>query len=743
MRRRVSRLAQASSRAALGSILAWMCACGVPVAQTPLGGASELPVTRVVLYQNGVGYFERAGKVEGDVFSLQVRPSQINDLLKSLTVIDAGSGRAVSASLPLEENADRMLSELPEQVRDAGGLLQVLRLFRGARVQLEGDAPTVVGRVIGVENLQEESGKEVKADWRVSLKTSDGEVVVYPVEKIQRVLLEDATLSVGLERSLDVSLGEGGWKPIGLAIRLAGATPHRVLASYIVEMPRWKPAYRLVLKGGEQPLLQGWAVVDNVSGEHWQNVSLSLVSGTPISFKYNLHAPQYSERADLTPAGLPRAAAPPPSEAAGYAQAPAAPPPAPRPASPAASAAPAEARRAKGKKAGAGYGYSYEADPLNGPLDDEGVQGGVSDQDEPAEESDIAAEVELKLAETLERQGGDAAASAVGALFRYDVRDRVTIPDRSSTLVSIVNQRIAGEEVAYFRPELAGAGDTHPYRAVKFDNATGIALEKGPITVYSNGTFVGEGFVERMESGSTAFLTFAIDGQVTLDQKGGAREDQLRLLRIQNGQLVSESQLIQQTSYEVKNHRTDAIRAYVRSGKHQGWTLKNRPAGTVETPEALIVPIDVPAGGSAKLDVEWQQPVQKRIAVDTNQANELLQVYLGSGRVPPEVERQLRQLLELQSRISDHRKEEERLRKQRNGLNADSERVRENLNVLRRTRGNSALEQELARKLATLERELGLISGRQVQLSEAVAELEAKVKALIKDVSLDAEQSAR
>jgi chromosome segregation ATPase len=141
--------------------------------------------------------------------------------------------------------------------------------------------------------------------------------------------------------------------------------------------------------------------------------------------------------------------------------------------------------------------------------------------------------------------------------------------------------------------------------------------------------------------------------------------------------------------------------------------------------------------------VEWQQPVQKRIAVDTNQANELLQVYLGSGRVPPEVERQLRQLLELQSRISDHRKEEERLRKQRNGLNADSERVRENLNVLRRTRGNSALEQELARKLATLERELGLISGRQVQLSEAVAELEAKVKALIKDVSLDAEQSAR
>jgi len=118
---------------------------------SPLGLVSELPVTRVVLYQNGVGYFERSGSVEGDVLNLQARPSQINDLLKSLTVIDQGSGRAVSASLPLEENADRLLGELPEQVRGAGGLLDVLRLFRGARVEIEGDHSSgVAGRVIGV-----------------------------------------------------------------------------------------------------------------------------------------------------------------------------------------------------------------------------------------------------------------------------------------------------------------------------------------------------------------------------------------------------------------------------------------------------------------------------------------------------------------------------------------------------------------------------------------------------------------
>jgi hypothetical protein len=697
---------------------------------------SELPVTRVVLYQNGVGYFERSGRIEGDVLTLQARPSQINDLLKSLTVIDAGNGRAVSASLPLEESADRLLSELPEQVRNAGGLLEVLRLFRGARVEIEGEfSGSPEGRVIGVENLQPEVAEGVKADWRLSLKTSEGEVLVYPVEQIRKVRLEDATLSLGLERSLDVSLGEGGWKPIGLAIRLAGDSPHQLIASYIVEMPRWKPAYRLVLKTGEQPLLQGWAVVDNVSGEHWQDVSLSLVSGTPISFKYNLHAPQYTERADLTPAGLPRAAAPPPSEAPGYASGggaappPPAPPPAPSMSAPAGAPSPRRSAAMKKDARGEGYGYEFDRDASNEKL---------LEESEAAPEA-TAAPPELSAA--LERQGGSAEASAVGALFRYDVRDRVTIPDRSSTLVNIVNQRIAGEEVVYFRPELADSvQDMHPYRAVELENATGFTLEKGPITVYSNNTFVGEGFVERMERGATSFLTFAVDGQVLLDQHGGMREDALRLLRIQNGQLVSEAQLIQLTHYTVKNHRAEPVRAYIRSLKTPGWTLKGPPVGTVETPEASIVPVDVPAGKTAELEVQWQQPVTRTVAIDSANASQLLQAYLGKGSAPPAVARVIEQLLVLQGQLADNRKEEARLNKQRSTWATDADRVRENLNVLRRTRGNAALEGELAGKLATLERELGKLSGRLVQLSEASAEVEAKIKALIKDVSLEAKE---
>jgi hypothetical protein len=231
-----------------------------------------------------------------------------------------------------------------------------------------------------------------------------------------------------------------------------------------------------------------------------------------------------------------------------------------------------------------------------------------------------------------------------------------------------------------------------------------------------------------------------VDGQVLLDQHGGMREDALRLVRIQGGQLVSEAQLIQLTKYTVRNHRAEPVRAYIRSLKTPGWTLKSPPAGTVETPEASIVPIDVPAGASAELEVLWQQPVTRTVAIDSSNATQLLQAYLSKGSAPPAVARVIEQLLGLQSQLAEHRREEARLHQQRSTLAGDADRVRENLNVLRRTRGNAALEAELAGKLATLERELGKLSGRLVQLSESSAEIEAKIAALIKDVSLEAKE---
>ena len=111
---------------------------------------------------------------------------------------------------------------------------------------------------------------------------------------------------------------------MALTVRLAGDATHDLILSYIHEVPVWRPAYRAWVQEGKGVQLQGWAIVDNVSGETWQDVNLTLVVGSPLSFRYNLHTPHNVERPDLS-SRLPDVAEAPPPPDVGYAP----PPPTP------------------------------------------------------------------------------------------------------------------------------------------------------------------------------------------------------------------------------------------------------------------------------------------------------------------------------------------------------------------------------------------------------------------------------
>lgn len=688
--------------------------CSSTASRTRGSPAATLPVTRVVLYQNGVGYFERRGQLDGDTLVLQVRPDQINDLLKSLTVVDQGDGRAVSVSLPLEKSGAQQLSELPEQVRNAGGLLAVLHVFRGARVTVRGGEGTVSGRIVGVESVGSPSrgDDEARGGWRLTLKTADGELVIYPVEAIERVQLEDATLDVGLEKSLDISLDEGQWKPVSLSVRVAGKAPHELVVSYILAMPLWKPAYRVVL-GEDQPLVQGWAVIDNVSGEDWLGTQLSLVAGTPMSFIYDLHSPQFAERVDLTPRMRERALAPVIERPGNVAAAPQA-PPAPAMSAPAPSRAGA-APRGKSSKKRAARSDDYYAK-------EESME--AEDLDEPSLDYDqLQSEVRVAV---------DGA--RVGSLFRYDLRDPVDVPDRSSTLVSIVNARMPGKEVVLFRPEQESAA---PYRAVMFTNDSGFTLEKGPAALYAGGTFVGEGFLDRMEKATTGFITYAVDGNVSLQRSDKSANEEFKLLKISGGVIETQSMSVHRTVYVVKNRNEEPITAVVKTSQRSGAKLRDPPKDMIETPSALFLPIEVGAGQEGELTVEWATPVRQQVAIDTDLATQVLKLYLGSGKAPPATARALDEVLKIKARVGAIADEERELRVQQRRLEQDQQRVRSNIDVLRRAGGNKPLLESLIGKLAEIETELGKLSTHIVRLSEERATLAARMHALIGQVTLE------
>ena len=97
----------------------------------------KLPIKRVVLYKNRVGYFEHLGNVRDtqDV-AISFTSGQLNDVLKSLTALDLSGGRITGVSLGSASPADRQLGDLRLPLSEKASLTDFLSALKGARLEV-------------------------------------------------------------------------------------------------------------------------------------------------------------------------------------------------------------------------------------------------------------------------------------------------------------------------------------------------------------------------------------------------------------------------------------------------------------------------------------------------------------------------------------------------------------------------------------------------------------------------------
>ncbi|HTQ60791.1 MAG TPA: hypothetical protein VMI32_11235 [Candidatus Solibacter sp.] len=115
--------------------------------------AVKLPVRRVVLYKNGVGYFEHLGHVRGNQdVHIDFTSAQLNDVLESLTVLDLAGGRITGVDYNSEAPLARRLATLRLALGERPSLSEFLGALRGARLEVRGaTGPAVTGRLLSVE----------------------------------------------------------------------------------------------------------------------------------------------------------------------------------------------------------------------------------------------------------------------------------------------------------------------------------------------------------------------------------------------------------------------------------------------------------------------------------------------------------------------------------------------------------------------------------------------------------------
>lgn len=722
------------------------------------GASGSLKLDRVVLYQNGIGYFERRGKVRGPLLRMGVRRDQVNDLLKTLTVVDRGSGKTVSVSMPLEPDKWEQAAALGAG-GDSARLARTLHGLRGTRVTLFTKKRTLPGRILFVEPLrppmvfhgsertQERGMNAVPAgrptpvgDHRIAL-IQGGHVRVARLSRVRAVRIEERDVAMLMQRRLDASASQGLLERVEVTVRLGDRASEDLLVSYVSSAPRWKPSYRVVVEGqGERSLLQGWAVVDNTTSERWERVNLSLTSGEPLSFRYDLRTPQTVTRPDLTESSRRRRATVAVGEAtmdddgnlaeqeamtSSGAEAPAASMPGGQ--GRGGSGVVAQmgesefSRRPRNKRRRSSRNLPGQADKMaSGHMDAGGLR------EAPLDRFANTMSVKTRAKDT-------------AGLTQYELGERVTLPQHTSTMVPILNAKVNAEETFLFRPGGAGRGyELNPYRVVRFRNDTPFPLEPGPIAIYSQGSFVGEGLSERISSGGSATIPFAVENNIWVTSKRQSREGKLRLLRITRGVLEVERFSERKTEWfvERKGSQSKRITVYVRqnraSAQHE---LKDPPEGVERLPNAYLIPVTVPAAKkSAALEVVEQTPARTTITIWDSRATEILRELLEFKDLTPEIRKRLQPVVDLRLNIGRIDTELAELRQTEGIISSRLKQTRENLGAIKKDPGAVRLRRELNERLREFARESSQVSRRMVELQNERLKLKIRLEDQLQDL---------
>jgi hypothetical protein len=262
-----------------------------------------LPIRRVILYSNGVAYIERRGLVSGHAeINLSFKQSQVDDVLKSMVVLDLGQGRIGAVSYNSSAPPSARMADIPFSITAgsgndlSGGLAGVLGQLQGARVLVATATRSATGSILTVEERKTEVNNSQVTTHALVISSENGELMSFNLAEVRSIKLIDEGTRRDVSEFASASAAARRRDAKTIVVTSDGGGSREMLVSYTIAAPIWKTTYRVVLDSTGKPFFQGWAIVDNVSDEDWTDVKLSLVSGSPVSFIQPIQKPFYRYR---------------------------------------------------------------------------------------------------------------------------------------------------------------------------------------------------------------------------------------------------------------------------------------------------------------------------------------------------------------------------------------------------------------------------------------------------------------
>ena len=692
--------------------------------------AIDLPVRKVVLYKNGVGYFEHAGAVSGNQrVTVDFTSAQLNDVLQSLTALDSKGGMIGAVGYNSTMPIAQQLTTLALGLKDYPATLEVYHAIRGQRVEVTGAGAPLTGRLVNVEFRKEtdKNGATSEDHYFLIVATDTGALRTAEITDAVSVRMIDPSLQKQFASYLEIVASAQDQQLRHLTLEDRGQGERQLQVSYISEVPVWKSTYRIVFPRDPNgnATVQGWAVVDNTVGVDWNNVQLSLVAGAPQSFIQPLSQPLYTQRPTI-PIATAAQNAPITHEAAEYDKlqmagslniVPRASQSVTVNAAPRPSFGVAGMEGMGGSSNGVMGSMFGNGANIAGPASGSNYGGGVY------RASDVM-------------QAGDVSTNAFDDFFEYALTQPVTIHKNESAMVPILQQELPTTHITVW-------SDTHPtpLRAIWLENTSKLTLDSGSFSIFESGEFAGEGLLEPIHPGEKRLLSYAVDQAVKVRRGDFSQTRTLHRVAVHEGVLVETTSSVTDTIYTVTN-AGDETRAVMVEHRRQPRaelvpseypTDAEKPVETTAT--AYRFRMAVEPHKSVDLHVKEHADIDERVQIGTQFGNG--QYLITIGNYSPELAEKLKPAVDAQTALSDLNSKIDEITEKQKTLADDENRYRENLKALKDSTTAKRFVDELNQAEDAIEAARKEQTDLEKQRDQAQAHLDIVIAKLSFDTDLD------
>ncbi len=649
--------------------------------------AADIPIRQVVLYKSGVGYFARAGELRpGESARLDFKASEMDDVLKSLTIEDKSGTKISGLRYDSSEPLAGKLAEFPFQVEGHQSLSAFLDQVKGTRVELKYGTETVSGAVVS-GRMVAASDKAPEREQAVLLLDT-GELRTFDLAAASSIRFSDPKLQAQLRDYLGAVNQSRSKDKRSVYIDSSDAMGRQIIASYMSPTPVWKSSYRLIFGDQGQPTLEGWAIVDNLTGEDWTNIKLSVVSGRPVSFISRLYEPKFLQRPTVD---LPEDRAQGPvlheggmDQFARLQQAPVA-------------ASPAPMR----KMAMAGQG---------------GVIGGIAGFPE------TSMKLQSSIAATAE--GRD-----LGDLFEYSFAPPITVKKNESAMLPFVQQKLGARKLLIYSESYG----QNPMSAAELTNSTGKTLDGGPLTIFDSGNYSGEALMETLRPSDKRLISYAVDLGTRITTKFDSTRELVREIHANRGIVTTRIAMQETRTYTIRNVDAKAKTLIIEHAQRPGFTLlSEKPAET--TANAYRFELKLQPSAVEKFPVSEERVYDSTISV-IGMTQDALGAFIQNKALPQSAHRQFQEIADVKRQIADNDQRLHQTEADMNEVIHDQDRIRQNIASLNNVSGQQEQVQKYSRQLADQETRLAALRDAASEFRKKKAGLESSLNAAIEKLA--------